>query len=124
MLRSLIIFAPSTEALRSIVVSQRLLGTREIAVFRHTDCGMLTFKNEQLQEQVISEAPGNTEVSKAVKIIDFLPIANLEESLKADIQFVQNNPLVLPGTIVTGWIYDVTTGKVSSEEIVHGFMPR
>ncbi|KIM40759.1 hypothetical protein M413DRAFT_446145 [Hebeloma cylindrosporum] len=100
------------EALRSIVISQRLLGTREVAVFHHTGCGMLTFTNEHLRDKVKSEAPGNEVVAKAVDSIDFLPFPQLEESVKADVKFLKENPLLLEGTTVTGWTYDVTTGKI------------
>ncbi|KAJ3509802.1 hypothetical protein NLJ89_g5025 [Agrocybe chaxingu] len=99
------------EALRSVVISQRLLGTREVAVFHHTDCGMLTFTNEQLHEKVKAEAPGNAAVAAAVDAIDFLPFSQLEESVKEDVAFLKENPLILDGTILTGWVYDVTTGK-------------
>ncbi|CAA7259954.1 unnamed protein product [Cyclocybe aegerita] len=100
------------EALRSVVISQRLLGTREVAVFHHTDCGMLTFTNEQLHDKVKAEAPGNAAVAAAVDAIDFLPFSQLEESVKEDVKFLKENPLLLEGTNLTGWVYDVTTGKV------------
>src|SRR5215471_10446141 len=45
----------SADALRSLVISQRLLGTREVVVIHHTDCGMLTFSNEQLRDQIRRE---------------------------------------------------------------------
>jgi len=112
--RKLISFCDSKEALRSVVISQRLLGTREVAVFHHTGCGMLTFTNEHLREKVKSEAPGNEVVANAVNNIDFLPFPQLEESVKADVKFLKENPLVLEDTTLTGWIYDVTTGKVKS----------
>ncbi|KDR85306.1 hypothetical protein GALMADRAFT_234092 [Galerina marginata CBS 339.88] len=99
------------EALRSIVISQRLLGTREVAVFHHTDCGMLTFTNEHLRDKVKSEAPGNAVVAEAVDKIDFLTFPHLEESVKDDVKFLKDSPLVLQDTTITGWVYDVTTGK-------------
>ncbi|PPQ64739.1 hypothetical protein CVT26_002683 [Gymnopilus dilepis] len=104
------------DALRSIVISQRLLGTREIAVFHHTDCGMLTFTNEVIRDKVKSEAPGDATVAEAVDRIDFLTFPNLEESVKDDISFLKENPLVLKGTELSGWIYDVNTGKVSCRQ--------
>ncbi|PPQ88084.1 hypothetical protein CVT25_014382 [Psilocybe cyanescens] len=100
------------EALRSIVISQRLLGTNQVAVFRHTDCGMLTFTNEQIRDKIVSAASGDAAVAQAVNAIDFLPFPTLEESVKADVQFLKENPLVLEGTTLTGWIYNVHTGKV------------
>ncbi|KAF9056481.1 carbonic anhydrase [Panaeolus papilionaceus] len=102
------------EALRSVVISQRLLGTREIAVFHHTDCGMLTFTNEQLREKVKKEEQGDSTVASAVDNIDFLTISELEESVKDDVEFLKKNPLVLKDTKITGWVYDVRTGKIKS----------
>ena len=103
----------SKDALRSIVISQRLLGTREIAVFHHTDCGMLTFNTPQLR-QIVKDSDPNNEALKAVDQIDFLEFPELEQSVKDDVQFLKENPLVLPETPVTGWVYEVGTGKVSS----------
>ncbi|KAF8912965.1 carbonic anhydrase [Gymnopilus junonius] len=100
------------DALRSIVISQRLLGTREIAVFHHTGCGMLTFTNESIRDKVKSEAPGDSTVAQAVDDIDFLAFSQVEKSVKDDVNFLKGNPLVLKDTELTGWIYDVATGKV------------
>lgn len=102
----------SKEALRSVVISQRLLGTREIAIFHHTGCGMVTFDTPQLRDIVKESAPGDAELAHAVDDIDFLEFKHLEESVKEDVRFLQENPLVLPGTKVTGWVYEVETGKV------------
>ncbi|KAG1864637.1 carbonic anhydrase [Suillus subalutaceus] len=54
------------ESLRSIIISQRLLGTRDVLVIHHSDCGMLTFSDEQLRSKVIDAHPGDTNVSEAV----------------------------------------------------------
>lgn len=101
----------SKEALRSIVISQRLLGTREIAVFHHTGCGMLTFDTPQLRTLVKESDPSNSALN-VVDQIEFLEFHGLEESVKADVKFLQENPLVLPDTKITGWVYEVETGKV------------
>ena len=97
--------------MRSILISQRLLGTREIAVFHHTDCGMLTFTTPQLRKLVKDSDPSDPSLS-AVDEIDFLEFPELEQSVKDDVEYLKTNPLVLKETVVTGWIYDVTTGKV------------
>ncbi|TFK93533.1 carbonic anhydrase [Polyporus arcularius HHB13444] len=99
------------EALRSIIISQRLLGTREIAVFHHTGCGMVTFNTPQLRKLVKDSDPSNPALN-AVDEIDFHEFNGLEESVKADVKFLQENPLVLPGTKITGWVYEVETGKI------------
>ncbi|KAJ8501596.1 hypothetical protein ONZ51_g563 [Trametes cubensis] len=100
------------EALRSIVISQRLLGTREIAVFHHTGCGMVTFDTPKLRALVKESDPGNEALAGAVDEIDFLEFQSLEDSVREDVKFLQENPLVLPGTKVTGWVYEVETGKI------------
>lgn len=96
-------------ALPSIIVSQQLLGTREIAVFHHTDCGMLTFKNEDLKNSLKEKYPT---ASKEIDSIDFLPFSNLEQSVRDDVNFLKQHPLVLDETTITGWVYEVESGKV------------
>lgn len=101
------------DALRSIIISQRLLGTREIAVFHHTGCGMLTFSTPQLQKIVKDSDPSNTSLA-VVDDIQFLEFSNLEQSVRDDVQFLKESPLVLPETVISGWVYEVETGKVSA----------
>ncbi|KAL3963073.1 hypothetical protein ACCO45_000077 [Purpureocillium lilacinum] len=93
------------EALRSIIISQQLLGTREIAIVHHTDCGMLTFSDEDLRSKVRSELAEN------VDHFAFLPFSDLKASVQDDIQILKKSPLVLDVPI-TGYIYDVKTGKI------------
>ncbi|KAF7355740.1 Carbonic anhydrase [Mycena sanguinolenta] len=93
----------SKDEIRSIILSQRLLGTREIAVFHHTDCGMLAFTSDYGMQTWLHVLTPST----------FLEFKNLEESVKEDVAWLKNEPLVLPETTVTGWIYDVKSGKVS-----------
>ncbi|KAG5353474.1 hypothetical protein C0989_006632, partial [Termitomyces sp. Mn162] len=99
------------DAIRSIIISQRLLGTREIAIFHHTGCGMLTFTTDHLRRIVKEADPGNTAIAQAVDQIHFLEFSDLEKSVKDDVEFLKEHPLVLKDTIVTGWIYHVETGK-------------
>ncbi|KAI5123753.1 hypothetical protein M0805_000344 [Coniferiporia weirii] len=97
------------DALRSIIVSQQLLSTREIAVFHHTDCGMLTFKDADLKASLKDKYPSAT---KEIDSIDFLPIQNLEKSVVDDVNYLKKHPLILDESTITGWVYDVKTGKV------------
>ena len=106
------LFYHRKDALRSLIISQRLLGTRKIAVFHHTDCGMLTFTSSQLRSIVKDSDPGNKAL-EAVDSIDFLEFPELETSVKDDVEYLRSNPLLLPETTVSGWVYDVTSGKVS-----------
>lgn len=102
------------DSIRSLVISQRLLGTREIAVFHHTDCGMLTFTTAQLREKLKASAEeGNAErVAAAADGIQFLEFSDLDRSIKDEVEFVKNHPLILKETEVTGWVYHVESGKI------------
>ncbi|KAI0344152.1 carbonic anhydrase [Trametopsis cervina] len=99
------------DALRSIIISQRLLGTREIAVFHHTDCGMLTFTTPQLRD-IVKSSTDDPAVAHAVDHIDFLEFPEIEQSVKDDVQYLKESKLVLPETTITGWVYEVGTGKI------------
>jgi carbonic anhydrase len=96
----------SSEALRSLIISQQLLGTRAIAVIHHTDCGMLTFSNNDLQQKLQQEF--HTDASH----IDFLPFSDLEQSVRDDIATIKASPFILPETTIAGFIYDVYSGKL------------
>jgi carbonic anhydrase len=94
------------DALRSLVLSQQLLGTNEVVILHHTDCGMLTFKNEdvyaKVRETLGADATG----------IDFLPFPDLDQSVRDDIQFLKDSPLIPDDVSIRGFVYDVKTGKV------------
>ncbi|KGQ82874.1 carbonic anhydrase [Candida albicans SC5314] len=96
----------ASDALRSVIISQRLLGTREIVVVHHTDCGMLTFSDNDLRGIVAKETGHN------VDHFAFLPFGDLEKSVKDDVEFFKRNPLVLD-VPVTGYIYDVKSGAIN-----------
>ncbi|KAF8918218.1 carbonic anhydrase [Mucidula mucida] len=100
------------DAIRSIVVSQRLLGTREIAVFHHTDCGMTTFETPQLRE-IVKKDDASPAVAELVDDFDFLEFSNLELSVREDVEYLKKNPLLLKETKISGWIYHTETGKIS-----------
>ena len=97
----------TSEALRSIIVSQQLLGTNTIAVIHHTDCGMLTFSNNDLQQKLQQEFHADA------SHIDFQPFSNLEQSVRDDIATIKASPFILPETTIAGFIYNVHTGKIS-----------
>lgn len=104
----------SKEALRSIIISQQLLGTQEIAVFHHTDCGMLMFSNPDIKALLEQRYPT---AADEIKAIDFLPFSNLEQSVKDDVEYLKQHPLVLKDIKITGWIYEVETGKVCGQSL-------
>jgi carbonic anhydrase len=94
------------DALRSLVISQRLLGTREVAVIHHTDCGMLTFSNRDLREKVRQDLGQDTGE------FDFLPFQSLDESVREDVEFLLATQLLDPETIIRGFVYDVHDGRL------------
>lgn len=94
------------DAIRSLVISQRLLGTEAVIVLHHTDCGMLTFDNETLRGIV------RDQLGADASDIDFLPFSDLEQSVRDDVRIIQESPLIPDEVAVTGFIYDVKTGRV------------
>ncbi|KAJ5835536.1 Carbonic anhydrase [Penicillium robsamsonii] len=95
----------ASDALRSIIISQQLLGTREIVIVHHTNCGMLTFTNEGIRDKIRADLHQN------VEHIAFLPFVDLEQSVRDDIKVLKDSPLVLDVPI-TGYFYEVETGKI------------
>lgn len=96
----------SDEAIRSLIISSHLLGTREYVVVHHTDCGMLTFSNEELRER-LREATGADPSG-----IDFLPFSDLDESVREDVRRIQASPFIPADVAVSGLVHDVRTGMV------------
>jgi carbonic anhydrase len=95
------------DALRSLVISQRLLGTNEIVVIHHTDCGMLTFTNPDLHAKVKQDLGVDS------SNIDFLPFADVEESVREDVALLLSSPLIPANIGIRGFVYDVRTGKLN-----------
>ena len=96
----------SDDAIRSLIVSSHLLGTREFLVIHHTDCGMLTFSNEELRAR-LREATGADASG-----IDFLPFSDLDEGVREDVRRIQASPFIPPDATVSGFVYDVRTGTL------------
>ena len=96
----------SDDAIRSLAISQQLLGTNEVVVIHHTDCGMLTFNNEDLRKKLKQDLNADAEH------IDFLPFKDLEQSVRDDVATIKNSPLLLKNIEVSGFIYDVRTGRL------------
>ena len=99
------------DAIRSLVISQQLLGTKVVAVIHHTDCGMLTFTNDVLRGKV-GESLG-TKAADVAGSIDFLPFQDVEQSVREDLATIRNSPLIPDTYPVRGFVYDVTDGSVS-----------
>lgn len=96
----------SDDVIRSLVISERLLNTREIVVIHHTDCGMLTFSNEVLAAKV------QEDLGVDVSGRDFLPFGDLEQSVRDDVRHLRDSALIPQDIPISGAIYDVDTGRV------------
>jgi carbonic anhydrase len=114
----------SDDAILSLVISYKLLGTREFFVIHHTDCGMLFFSNDVIRgllskslETAELRADGFHDVgqgpgSRAGEFIEWLTIADAERGVVDDVVRIRNHALV-PRTIpIYGYIYDVRSGRL------------
>lgn len=89
--------------LRSLAISQRLLGTQEIILIHHTDCGMLTFTDDGFKEQICLEVGQKPSwAAEAFK--------DLHADVRQSIRRILNDPFIPIKTSVRGFIYDVHTG--------------
>ena len=114
----------SDDAIRSLVISQKLLGTKEWFVIHHTDCGMEYFTDDIIRDLLskslltarvdetgwhnVTEEGGSDEA----RFISFLTIKNLADSVTEDVQRIKRHPLVPQDIPVYGYIYDVKTGRL------------
>jgi len=114
----------SDDAIRSLVISYKLLGTREWFVIHHTDCGMETFTDDIMRNLLASslktatidkngwhdsgEGPGSTEG----RFIDWLTISDRNKSVVEDVKRIREHPLVPPEIPIYGYVYDVKSGRL------------
>jgi carbonic anhydrase len=114
----------SDDAIRSLVISHKLLGTAEWFVIHHTDCGMEFFTDEVIRGLLASsletaalgpdgfydvgKGPGSTEGD----YIDWLTISSQTGSVVEDVRRIRNHPLVPAGIPIYGFVYDVHTGRL------------
>jgi carbonic anhydrase len=112
------------DAIRSLVISHKLLGTNEWFVIHHTNCGMETFTDEVMRRLLersldtavldtqgwhdVGKSPGSTEG----EFIDWLTIDNQEKSLVRDVKRLRSHPLVPAYIPIYGYVYDVMTGRL------------
>jgi carbonic anhydrase len=92
------------DTIRSLAISQHKLGTEEIILIHHTDCGMLTFKDDDFREQLQDE----TGVKPAWAAESF---SDLDRDLRQSIERIRSSPFV-PNKNVRGFVYEVETGKL------------
>ena len=93
------------DALRSLLISSHVLGTREIAVIEHTDCGMLTL-DEAATHRLIAERTGSD--PSALELLSF---RDLEANVRAQVDRLATCLLLPPDIPVTGFVYEVETGR-------------
>ena len=114
----------SDDAIRSLVISYKLLGTAEWFVIHHTDCGMEFFTDEVMRGLLaasldtaalgpdgfhdVGAGPGSSEAT----YIDWLTIANQTASVVDDVRRIRSHPLVPPRIPIYGFVYDVRTGRL------------
>jgi carbonic anhydrase len=114
----------SDDAIRSLVISYKLLGTSEWFVIHHSDCGMEFFTNDVMADLLdqsletaqlgedgfhdVGAGPGSSEGHN----IDWLTIADRNKSVVDDVQRIRDHPLVPAGIAIYGYVYDVRTGQL------------
>ena len=99
------------DMIRSLVISQQQMGTREIVVLHHTDCGAQTFNNEDFQEHL------KCELGVDVSGQDFLPFQDIDESVREDMRLLKDSPLIPDDVVISGAVYDVDTGRMIVVEL-------
>jgi len=114
----------SDDAIRSLIISAKLLGTREWFVIHHSNCGMEFFTNDVMRD-LMAETIGpaalvdgawknkSTEPgSRAANFIEWLTIRDQHQSVLDDVERIKAHPLVPPGIKVHGYVYDVSSGEL------------
>jgi len=96
------------DTIRSLIISHYLLGTQEFMVINHTDCGMLTFEDEDLKSRLKQETGITASTPET-----FHAFRDLENNVREQIQKVQSHPWIPQGLPVRGFIYDVKTGSLA-----------
>ncbi len=90
------------ETLRSLVISHHLLGTQEAIVIGHTDCGMITFTNDDIHAKLGPESES----------IDFQPFPDVDARVRQSVETIASAPLLPDSFSATGFVYEVETGKL------------
>ena len=93
------------DAIRSLVISQRLLGTREVMLIHHTDCGMMTFRDDDVKDAIQAD----TGLRPAFALEAF---ADLEGDVRQSMARIQASPFIPHKDHVRGFVYDVADGRL------------
>ena len=97
------------DVIRSLAISQRLLGTEEIVLIHHTDCGMLTFRDDEVKADIEKE----TGLRPGFALEAF---SDLEADVRQSMRRIQASPFVPKKDQVRGFVYDVDTGRLNEVE--------
>ncbi len=97
------------DAIRSLAISQRLLGTEEIILIHHTDCGMLTFRDDDVKKQIEEE----TGIRPAFALEAF---SDLDQDVRQSIARIKSSPFIPTKDSVRGFVYEVETGRLREVE--------
>lgn len=93
------------DEIRSLMISQRMLGTREVMLIHHTNCGMLTFSDEEVKGQIQEEIG----IKPPFALESF---TDLEENVRQSIKRIEASPFIPHKESVRGFIYEVETGRL------------
>jgi len=96
------------DAVRSLVLSTRLLGTREIMIINHTDCGMLRFIDSEFEDRLRKET-GQAPIAPA----RFYSFTDAEKNTREQVQKARSHPWISQEVPIRGFVYDVKTGRLS-----------
>jgi carbonic anhydrase len=94
------------DEIRSLAISQRLLGTKEIILIHHTDCGMLTFTDDAFKSDIQDEIGIKPEWAAE-------SFADLDEDVRQSLRRIENSPFVTKHESLRGFVFDVATGKLN-----------
>jgi carbonic anhydrase len=94
------------DEIRSLAISQRLLGTREIILIHHTDCGMLTFTDDAFKGDIQVETGIKPEWAAEA-------FADIDEDVRQSLRRIENSPFVTKHESLRGFVFDVATGKLN-----------
>jgi len=98
------------DAIRSLAISQRLLGTNEIILIHHTDCGMLTFTDDDFKRAIQDETGVKPPWSPEA-------FPDLAEDVRQSLHRIKNSPFVTKHTSARGFIFDVATGRLDEVKV-------
>jgi carbonic anhydrase len=98
------------DAIRSLAISQRLLGTKEIVLIHHTDCGMLTFTDDDFKRDIQAEIG-----VKPPWAAEAFP--DVEKDVRQSLQRIENSPFVTKHVSLRGFVFDVATGKLKEVKL-------